>query len=146
MKPMQQPSFITFDYVKNVKKVYEILIGHYISLYELNTRLYGLLFIESIYLFKLNNRNTRKRYEACAKLTIKSPERRQSITFDVCIFNFEHISHFSSVSVVDYQKVNIYSADMQFINPAGIRFFKSIHGSSKTMFEICSKLTIKTPE
>ena len=64
MKPMQQPSFITFDYVKNVKKVYEILIGHYISLYELNTRLYGLLFIESIYLFKLNNRNTRKRYEA----------------------------------------------------------------------------------
>ena len=30
-----------------------------------------------IYLFKVNNRNTRKRYEICSKLTIKIPERRQ---------------------------------------------------------------------
>ena len=29
-----------------------------------------------IYLFKLNNRNTRKRCEICSKLTIKTPERR----------------------------------------------------------------------
>ena len=27
--------------------------------------------------FKVSNRNTRKRYEICSKLTIKSPERRQ---------------------------------------------------------------------
>ena len=33
-----------------------------------------------IYFFKVNNRNTRKRYEICSKLTIK--------TF---IVNFEHI-------------------------------------------------------
>ena len=31
----------------------------------------------NIYLFKVNNRNTRKRCETCSKLTIKTPERRQ---------------------------------------------------------------------
>ena len=30
-----------------------------------------------IYLLKVNNRNTRRRYEICSKLTIKIPERRQ---------------------------------------------------------------------
>ena len=30
-----------------------------------------------IYLFKVNNRNTRTRCEICSKLTIKTPERRQ---------------------------------------------------------------------
>ena len=31
----------------------------------------------NIYLFKVNNGNTRKRFEICSKLTIKTPERRQ---------------------------------------------------------------------
>ena len=31
----------------------------------------------NIYLFKVNNRNTRKRCEICSKLTIKTPERLQ---------------------------------------------------------------------
>ena len=44
-----------------------------------------------IYLFKDNNRNTRKRCEICSKLTIKTPERRQRRS-DVFIVNFEHIS------------------------------------------------------
>ena len=43
---------------------------------------------------KINNRNTRKRYEVCVKLTIKSPKRRQWSEYDVFIFNFQHISHF----------------------------------------------------
>ena len=30
----------------------------------------------NIYLFKINNKNTRKRCETCSKLTIKTPERR----------------------------------------------------------------------
>ena len=30
----------------------------------------------NIYLFKVNNRNTRKSCEICLKLTIKTPERR----------------------------------------------------------------------
>ena len=46
-----------------------------------------------IYLFKVNNRNTRTRFEKCSKLTIKTPERRQWSRFGVCIVNFEHISH-----------------------------------------------------
>ena len=31
----------------------------------------------NIYLFKVNNRNIAKRYEICAKLTIKTPERHR---------------------------------------------------------------------
>ena len=31
----------------------------------------------NIYLFKVNNRNTRKRCKICSKLTIKTSERRQ---------------------------------------------------------------------
>ena len=35
------------------------------------------LFPVNIYLFKVNNRSTRKRCEICSKLAIKTPERRQ---------------------------------------------------------------------
>ena len=31
-----------------------------------------------VYLFKVNNRNTRTRCEICSKLTVKTPERRQA--------------------------------------------------------------------
>ena len=56
---------------------------HSISLYKL-------------YLFKTRNsavstRNTRKRYEICSKLTIKTPERRHRCRSGVFIVNFEHI-------------------------------------------------------
>ena len=44
----------------------------------------------NIYLFKVNDRNPRKRCGICSKLTIKTPERHRS---DICIVNFEHISH-----------------------------------------------------
>ena len=44
----------------------------------------------NVYLFKVNNRNTKKRYEMCSMLTIKTPERRHWRVFTV---NFEHISH-----------------------------------------------------
>ena len=46
-----------------------------------------------IYLLKGNNRNTRKRWEMCSKLTIKIPERRQWRRSRIFIVNFEHISH-----------------------------------------------------
>ena len=39
---------------------------------------------------KVNNRNTRTRFEICSKLKIKTPERRRTGVF---IVNFEHISH-----------------------------------------------------
>ena len=45
----------------------------------------------NIYLFKVYNRNARKRCEICSKLTMKAPEwcRHRSGVF---IVNFEHIS------------------------------------------------------
>ena len=46
-----------------------------------------------IYLFKVNNRNTRARCEICSKLTINTPERRQWRRSGVFIVNFKHISH-----------------------------------------------------
>ena len=46
-----------------------------------------------IYLLKGNNRNTRKRWEMCSKLTIKIPERRQWRRSRINFINFKHISH-----------------------------------------------------
>ena len=51
----------------------------------------------SIYLFKVNNRNTRARCEICSKLTIKTPERRHWRRSGVFIVTFEHISHLNLV-------------------------------------------------
>ena len=44
----------------------------------------------NIYLFKVNNKDTRKRCKICSKLTIKTPERRDWRQFGVFI-NLEHI-------------------------------------------------------
>ena len=48
---------------------------------------------DNIYLFKVNNRSTRKRCEICSKLTIEIPERRQWRLSGIFIVNFENISH-----------------------------------------------------
>ena len=45
-----------------------------------------------IYLFKVKNRNTRKRCEICSKIMIKTPERRHNRRSSVFIVNFEYIS------------------------------------------------------
>ena len=49
-------------------------------------------FPASIYLFNVNNRNSRKRYEICSKLTTKKSQWRRCRS-GVFIINFEHISH-----------------------------------------------------
>ena len=36
-------------------------------------------FPTDIYLFKANNRNTRRRYEICSKSTLKTPERHHDV-------------------------------------------------------------------
>ena len=46
-----------------------------------------------IYLFKVNNRNTRTRCKIFSKLTIKTPERCNSRRSAVFIIKFEHIPH-----------------------------------------------------
>ena len=40
----------------------------------------------NIYLFKGNNRNTRKRHEICSNLTIKKPEQRHLTSFFWCFY------------------------------------------------------------
>ena len=47
----------------------------------------------NIYLFKVYNRNTRKRCEICLKLTIKTPEGCHWLNSSVFIVNFENTSH-----------------------------------------------------
>ena len=39
----------------------------------------------NIYLFKINDRKSRKSCEICSKLTIKTPERRQGFRFGVLL-------------------------------------------------------------
>ena len=51
----------------------------------------------NIYLLEVNNRNARKRYEVCSKLTIKTPAWRHWRRSGVFIVNLEHNSHFSLV-------------------------------------------------
>ena len=45
------------------------------------------------YIFKVNNRNTRKRCAICSKLTINIPERRHWGRSGIFIVNFEYILH-----------------------------------------------------
>ena len=63
--------------------------------------------LANIYLFKANNRNTRKSWKICSKLTIKTPELRQWRHSGVFIVNFKHFTPFSSVSIVDFEQVNV---------------------------------------
>ena len=56
-----------------------------------------------------------ERCEICSKLTIKIPERRHRS--GVFIFSFEHILHLSSsVSIVDFEQVNVSWDDIFILN------------------------------
>ena len=57
----------------------------------------GIVFPVGSYMFKVNNRSTRTRYEICSKLTIKTPEWRHWRRSGVFIVNFEHIPHLALV-------------------------------------------------
>ena len=53
-----------------------------------------------IYMFKVNNRNTRTRLEICLKLVIKTPKRDQWRRSGIFIVSFKHISHLVLVFVL----------------------------------------------
>ena len=55
---------------------------------------------------KVSNRNTKRRWEICSELTIKIPEKRHSPRSDVFIVNFTYFTHYSSVSIVDFEQVS----------------------------------------
>ena len=51
-------------------------------------------FPNNMYLFKINNRNTKEKCEICSTLTTKAPERRQRRS-GAFIVNVEQISYLS---------------------------------------------------
>ena len=62
-----------------------------------------------IYLFKVINRNNRRRYDICSKLKIKTPEQQHWHRSGVFIFNFEQISNPAFVFLyfrVDFEQIN----------------------------------------
>ena len=85
----------------------------------------GKNFPAGIYMFKVNNGNSRTRCERCSKLTIKTPERRHWRRSGVLIVNFEHISQLVLVFL-------LLTLNMQM--PTGTGFFRS--SSSE---ELCKK-------
>ena len=53
-------------------------------------------------MFKVNNKNTRTRYEICSELTIKTPEQHHWRCSGIFIVNFEYILHLDLV----FEQVN----------------------------------------
>ena len=62
-------------------------------LWYYRNKLFFFIILPSIYLLKVNNKNTRTRSEIYSKLTIKTPERLQWRRSGVFIVIFEHVSH-----------------------------------------------------
>ena len=60
----------------------------------------------NINLFKVSNRNTRKRYEKCSKLTKKCQNDVNDLVL-VFLFFWTYFTPFSSVSVFDFEQVSV---------------------------------------
>ena len=75
------------QFARYVLRVNNSKIQHHVSgpLLLFNQSFTGLP--AGIYLFKVNNRNTRTRCKICSKLTLKIPERRQSLLLTLNIFH-----------------------------------------------------------
>ena len=54
-------------------------------------------------MFKVNNKNTGKRFEICSNITIKTPEQRR-LCYNCCLWTYFIL--FSSVSTFDFEQVN----------------------------------------
>ena len=91
------------------------------------------LYPVNIYLFKVSNRNTRKRSEICSKSTIKTPKRHQ---WHLLWWSYGRIGKESFHFPVRGKIISY---------PADIYLLKSSR-RSRIVWEICLKLTIKTPE
>ena len=65
-----------------------------------------LLFPASPYLFKVNDRNTRKMREICSKLTIKAAGRLHVVLASL-LFPLDIFQTFFSVSIVGFEQINV---------------------------------------
>ena len=80
-------------------------------------------FPANIYVFKVNNGNTRKRCEISSQLTMKTPEQHQWHCSGFFIVNFKHISHrfleFTLLTLHKYM-LTCYSLRKRYFNLANI--------------------------
>ena len=65
------------------------------------------LFPANLYLFKVKNKNTRKRCEICLKLTIKHQNDVIDVNLAFLLLTLNIFPTFSSVSIVDFEQVNV---------------------------------------
>ena len=84
-------SFILLN--KQPKNLWYLLLNRRIYIFKNTNLKWCKSYPANTYLFKVNNRNTRKRYKICSKLKIKTPERRQWRRSVVFILNLKYISH-----------------------------------------------------
>ena len=64
-------------------------------------------FQAGIFLFKVNNGNTKTKYEICSKLASSTPEGHHWRRSDVFLANFEQISRYSGDSIADFEEENV---------------------------------------
>ena len=108
----------------------------------------------NIYLFKLNNRNTRKKCKICSKLIIKTPQGRRTISWVLQgeITELHPLKKFLKCringKIYRVHLKNFWSMQDTYIHyPAGIYLFKVNSGNARTVSEISSKITVKkTPK
>ena len=86
--------------------------------------------ITNMYLFKFNNRNTRKKYEIYSKLTIK---------LTIFIVDFEHISHLFAVFLLLSLSIYLFAQNK-------IKLSFNYELLIPPAVFTCSKSTMKTPE
>ena len=74
--------------------------------------------------------NTRKKCKMCSKLTLKH-QNQCSVVF---IVNFEHISHFFSISFVDFEQANVKDYSTQSVLQY-IHWLKVSNGKTKVIWK-----------
>ena len=100
----------------------------------------------NFYLFKVNNGNTRKKYEICSLLTLKTTERRRTgdVVLVFLLYLWTYFTSFSSAFIVDFEQVNVsWDAHMELkeTQRVSIRNRSSHPGVflKKGVLKICSK-------
>ena len=59
------------------------------------------------YMLKVHNWSTKRRWEICSKLAIKTPDRRHWPRSGVFIVNFTYFTRYSITSNVDFEQVDV---------------------------------------
>ena len=98
----------------------------------------------NIYLFKVNNRNTRKRCEIYLKLTIKTSQQCHWHRSGVFIVNFEHISYLFLVFL--FLTFNMYLFAGIIIKHPRINFFPYKLKVGNQVFGTIQKSSAKQPK